>query len=171
MRLERLPKDWFDYNTAFQTVTDFYSCADIHGDPDVTKMAEGCVAYFGWPGTSVVHVFFLFVYLFRLTALEVVVNLPATSVCCLGTLIRYLEAFKLTRVLRLTRQGVCRLGPLGLNILYYVLVHSFPSNLKAFLSGAFSMNLNASTVRNLEIFKNQVLSVGVHVWWCVCIRE
>ncbi|KAL5477925.1 hypothetical protein EMCRGX_G024782 [Ephydatia muelleri] len=104
VRMERLPKDWFDYNTAFQAVTEFYSCAGSQSDPNVSKMAE---------------------------ALEVVVNLPATPICCLGTLIHYLEAFKLTRVLQLT------------------------SNLKPFLCGSFSMKLNSNTVHNLEIFKNQ----------------
>eukprot|EP00731_Ephydatia_muelleri_P023371 Em0015g954a len=94
VRMERLPKDWFDYNTAFQAVTEFYSCAGSQ-------------------------------------TLEVVVNLPATPICCLGTLVHYLEAFKLTRVLQLT------------------------SNLKPFLCGSFSMKLNSNTVHNLEIFKNQ----------------
>lgn len=104
VRIERLPKEWFEYNAAFQTVTDFYSCSGSQADPNVSKMAE---------------------------ALEVVVNLPATPICCLGSLIHYLQAFKLTRVLQLT------------------------SNLKPFLSGSFSMKLNSVTIRNLEIFKNQ----------------
>ena len=42
-------------------------------------------------------------------------------------------------------------------------VYITASNLKPFLSGSFSMKLNTNTIRNLEIFKNQVL---VHV--CVC---
>ena len=96
--MERLPNEWFDYNTAFQTVTDFYSCADSQSDPNVSKMAEGGAAYIGQ-----FLKFFLKFCCVAMTALEVVVNLPATPICCLGTLIRYLEAFKLTRVLQLTR--------------------------------------------------------------------
>lgn len=45
VRMERLPKDWFDYNTAFQAVTEFYSCAGSQSDPNVSKMAEGDTAY------------------------------------------------------------------------------------------------------------------------------
>lgn len=41
--------------------------------------------------------------LFLLLALQVSLHLPPTSLCCLGALIHHLKAFKLQRVLTLTR--------------------------------------------------------------------
>ena len=43
LRFERLPEEWFDYNMAFPTVTNFYSAPQdkTSEDYDAARMAEG----------------------------------------------------------------------------------------------------------------------------------
>jgi len=43
LRFEKLPEEWFDYNIAFPTVTDFYSKPEGTASEslDTTRLAEG----------------------------------------------------------------------------------------------------------------------------------
>ena len=44
-------------------------------------------------------------------ALQIAINLPSTSLCCLGALIHHLKAFKLQKVLTITRFVISALHP------------------------------------------------------------
>ncbi|XP_070542111.1 DNA mismatch repair protein Msh3-like isoform X2 [Ptychodera flava] len=63
--------------------------------------------------------------------LQEMVNLPKAAICCLAALIKYLQEFGLDKVLKLT------------------------SNVQPFSAHARHMKLNACTLKNLEIFRNE----------------
>ncbi|XP_077988845.1 DNA mismatch repair protein Msh3-like [Glandiceps talaboti] len=100
IRVERIEDDIFEYNSAFQAVSDFYHTSQTTNNPKASKLQE-------------------------------MVNLPRPVISCLSALMKYLQEFNLEKVLKLT------------------------SNVKCFSTQARHMKLNACTLKNLEVFKNE----------------
>ena len=152
LRFEKLPEEWFDYNMAFPTVTNFYSAPQdkTSENYDAARMAEGiwvkknrliclggvfyfcvqlwchcisvislyicdvtvyiCDTVMYYSDVTVRHGDDVIISLewgstlsFWFLALQVSIHLPPSALCCLGALINHLKAFKLQRVLTLTR--------------------------------------------------------------------
>lgn len=56
------------------------------------------------------------------SALQVAINLPSTSLCCLGALIHHLKPFKLQKVLTITRFDISTLDAIPHSHMYFFLV-------------------------------------------------
>lgn len=151
VRTEKLPDEWFTYDSATSTVSEFYSenslirtataCTDI-----IDSASFSCSDTNDGENDSTVCIYDVQT---SYTALQRIAKLPECSISCLSALIHQLRVFKLQRVLKLTSYVMQTVHTLSVILLYY-------RNMELFSISNHCMRLNNKALENLEIFQNSV---------------
>lgn len=113
MRLESLSDDHFEYRSAFQTVSGFYSQLTTTKDKGEDESQESAVhssgsslSLFCWQVAGCCFFSVRMCVVPLASDMQRVISLPPLVICCLGAMVKHLETFNLQRVLSLT-ECVC----------------------------------------------------------------